>query len=185
MTDAPDDESLLERMARKDEAALRAFVARRHLRVYRFTRRLIADEARAGEVANEVFLEAWRTAGDYDFRVSVAVWLLGIAHRQIEATREPRGEDAWSSREEPPVAGEAANEDRGAARDGGGLARRMEGLSAVHREIIDLVYYHEMSVSETAVILSVTEAETRERLFAARKRLAELARSKDTDGEWP
>lgn len=186
MTEAEDDARLIERMALKDEAALRAFFARRQLRVYRFARRLIEDGAGAEDLTNEVFLEAWRTAGDYDFQASAAAWLLGIAHRRIEAARERRVEDGWSSREEANAAGAApGGGETPRARDDGGLARRMESLSAVHREIIDLVYYHEMSISETAAVLSVTEAAARERLFAARTRLVELARSNGADGKGP
>jgi RNA polymerase sigma-70 factor (ECF subfamily) len=46
-------------------------------------------------------------------------------------------------------------------------------LSAAHREIIDLVYYHGRSVDEAAAILGVPAATVKTRMFYARKRLAE------------
>jgi RNA polymerase sigma-70 factor (ECF subfamily) len=47
-------------------------------------------------------------------------------------------------------------------------------LSPEHREIIDLVYYHEKSVDEVATIIGVPAATVKTRMFYARKRLAEL-----------
>jgi RNA polymerase sigma-70 factor (ECF subfamily) len=47
-------------------------------------------------------------------------------------------------------------------------------LSPEHREIIDLVYYHEKSVDDAAQILSIPSATVKTRMFYARKKLAEL-----------
>jgi RNA polymerase sigma-70 factor, ECF subfamily len=47
-------------------------------------------------------------------------------------------------------------------------------LSPEHREIIDLVYYHEKSVEECAQILAIPAATVKTRMFYARKKLAEL-----------
>jgi RNA polymerase sigma-70 factor (ECF subfamily) len=57
------------------------------------------------------------------------------------------------------------------------LVRRcLERLSPAHREIIDLVYYHEKSVDEVAAIVCVPTATVKTRMFYARKRLAELVK---------
>jgi DNA-directed RNA polymerase specialized sigma24 family protein len=40
-----------------------------------------------------------------------------------------------------------------------------------HREIIDLVYYHEKSVKEVSVILDIPENTVKTRMFYARKKL--------------
>ena len=44
-------------------------------------------------------------------------------------------------------------------------------LSPEHREIIDLVYYHEKSVDDAADILSIPRATVKTRMFYARKKL--------------
>ena len=46
-------------------------------------------------------------------------------------------------------------------------------LSAEHREVIDLVYYHEQSVDEAAHILGIPAATVKTRMFYARKNLGE------------
>ena len=47
-------------------------------------------------------------------------------------------------------------------------------LSREHREIFDLVYYHERSVDECAEILGIPAAAVKTRMLGARKQLAEL-----------
>ena len=49
-------------------------------------------------------------------------------------------------------------------------------LSLEHREIIDLVYYHEKSVEDCARILGIPAATVKTRMFYARKKLAELVK---------
>jgi RNA polymerase sigma-70 factor (ECF subfamily) len=52
--------------------------------------------------------------------------------------------------------------------------RRALRLSPEHREVIDLVYYHEKSVGEVAHILDVPPTTVKTRMFYARKKLADL-----------
>ena len=54
------------------------------------------------------------------------------------------------------------------------LRNALTKLSPEHREIIDLVYYHEKSVEDAACILSIPRATVKTRMFYARKKLAEL-----------
>ena len=54
------------------------------------------------------------------------------------------------------------------------LRRSLASLSPEHGEVIDLVYYHEKSVKETAEIVGVAEATVKTRMFYARKKLADL-----------
>jgi RNA polymerase sigma-70 factor, ECF subfamily len=56
------------------------------------------------------------------------------------------------------------------------LRRALSRLSSEHREIIDLVYYHEKSIAECADILGVSAATVKTRMFYARKQLAELVK---------
>ena len=47
-------------------------------------------------------------------------------------------------------------------------------LSPPHREVIDLVYYHEKSIDEVADIMGVPQNTVKTRMFYARKRIGEL-----------
>ena len=47
-------------------------------------------------------------------------------------------------------------------------------LSPAHREIINLVYYHEKSVEEVGAIIGIPQSTVKTRMFYARKQLADL-----------
>jgi RNA polymerase sigma-70 factor (ECF subfamily) len=50
-------------------------------------------------------------------------------------------------------------------------------LSAEHRVLIDLVYYHENSFAEAAAIVGIPDNTVKTRMFCARKRLARLLKA--------
>ena len=50
----------------------------------------------------------------------------------------------------------------------------MAKLSPAHREIINLVYYHEKSVEEAGEIIGLPQSTVKTRMFDARKQLADL-----------
>jgi RNA polymerase sigma-70 factor (ECF subfamily) len=64
------------------------------------------------------------------------------------------------------------------------LRKCLTSLSPEHREIVDLVYYHEKSV-EVAEIVGIPENTVKTRLFYARKKLAELLKTAGIERGWP
>jgi RNA polymerase sigma-70 factor (ECF subfamily) len=68
---------------------------------------------------------------------------------------------------------------------GAALRKCLSALSTEHREIIDLVYYHEKSVEEVAKIVDIPENTVKTRLFYARKKLAGLLKSAGVERGWP
>lgn len=71
-------------------------------------------------------------------------------------------------------------------KDTGDVLRKcLEGLSPDHREIVDLVYYHEKSVEEVAHIVGIPENTVKTRLFYARKKLADLLQAAGVQRGWP
>jgi RNA polymerase sigma-70 factor (ECF subfamily) len=60
-------------------------------------------------------------------------------------------------------------------KDGCAMMRAcIDQLSLEHREIIDLIYYHEKSVEGVAVILQVPKNTVKTRTYYVRKRMAQL-----------
>ena len=173
MNSAADDRQLLERIAARDQTALRALYARHQARVFRFVLRLVKQEAIAEELTNEVFLEAWRNAGTFEGKASASTWLLSIAHHRAVSSQRKRPEQAWNEEtaaeiadtdDDPEVVAQKADKSVQ-------LRRAMDQLSPVHREIIDLVYYHEMSIAEVSEVVRIPENTVKTRMFYARRRL--------------
>jgi RNA polymerase sigma-70 factor (ECF subfamily) len=55
-------------------------------------------------------------------------------------------------------------------------------LSPAHREIINLVYYHEKSVEEAGAIIGIPQSTVKTRMFYARKQLADLLKGAGVEG---
>ena len=169
------DDVLIGRIATGDRLAMQVLFARHHVRVYRFVLRLVRDESVAEDLISEVFLDVWRQAGRFEGRSQVSTWLLAIARfKALSALRrrpdEELDDETAEAIEDPSDDPEVALEkkDKGAA-----LRKCLQGLSAEHREIIDLVYYHEKSIEDCALILGIPAATVKTRMFYARKKLAE------------
>ena len=60
----------------------------------------------------------------------------------------------------------------------------LKQLSPAHREIIDLVYYHERSIGDVANIIGVPVNAVKTRMFYARKRIAELMAARGIEPTW-
>src|SRR5271154_416465 len=149
---APSDEILIGSIARGDRLAMQVLFARHHVRIYRFVLRLMRDEMAAEDVISEVFLDVWRQANRFEGRSAVSTWLIAIARfKALSMLRKRREEglddETAQSIEEPGDDPELAltKLDKGAK-----LRKCLASLSPEHREIIDLVYYHEKSVEEVA-----------------------------------
>jgi RNA polymerase sigma factor (sigma-70 family) len=73
------DDTLLAAMAAGDANAAAAFVRRFQRPVYGLAVTMLHDRALAEDLAQDVFVKAWRNAAGYDVRRgSVVSWLLGI-----------------------------------------------------------------------------------------------------------
>ena len=74
------DNDLLHAVAGKDEAALAAIYDRYRLILFGLILRILHDRAEAEDVLQEVFLQIWRRAGDFDeARGRAFTWLVTIA----------------------------------------------------------------------------------------------------------
>src|SRR6266700_580030 len=126
-------------------------------------------------------------AGKFEARSQVSTWLLAIArYKALSALRRRPDEELD---DETAAAIEDQGDDPEVAmqkKDTGAVLRQcMTKLSAEHREIIDLVYYHEKSVEEVAKIVGVPENTVKTRMFYARKRLGELLKAAGVERGWP
>ena len=184
---ATSDEVLIGRIASGDRLAMQVLYARHHVRVFRFTLRFVRNEATAEDLISEVFLDVWRQAGKFEGRSAVSTWLLAIARFKALSVMRRRPEEELDEQTADAIEDEGDNPEVAAQKKDKGEALRkcMTALSPEHREIIDLVYYHEKSVEEVAQIVGIPEATVKTRMFYARKRLGELLKAAGSDRGWP
>ena len=171
------DEILIEEIAAGSKPAMHALFARHRTYVYRWLLRFVSSETLAEDLLSEVFLDVWRQAARFQRRSSVSTWLLSIARHKALSARRRRTEGAELDEKIETTIADPANDPEVALqeKDRGELVRRaLMQLSPEHREVIDLVYYHEKSVDEVAHILDVPSATVKTRMFYARKKLADV-----------
>jgi RNA polymerase sigma-70 factor (ECF subfamily) len=171
------DEILVEQIAAGSKPAMHALFARHRTYVYSWLIRFVSSETLAEDLLSEVFLDVWRQAARFQRRSSVSTWLLSIARHKALSARRRRTEGAELDEKIETTIADPANDPEVALqeKDRGGLVRRaLMQLSPEHREVIDLVYYHEKSVDEVAHILDVPSATVKTRMFYARKKLADV-----------
>ena len=184
---ATSDEELIGRIASGDRLAMQVLFARHHVRMYRFVLRLVRNEATAEDLISEVFLDVWRQAGKFEGRSAVSTWMLSIARFKALSALRRRPEAELDDETAERIEDEADDPETALAKkDKGALLRKaLSGLSTEHREIIDLVYYHEKSVEEVAGIVGIPAATVKTRMFYARKKLSELLKEQGIDRGWP
>ena len=181
------DEVLIARIAGGDRLAMQVLFARHHVRVYRFVLRLVRNDATAEDLISEVFLDIWRQAGKFEGRAAVSTWMLGIARFKALSVMRKRQDTELDDETAERIEDQADDPETALAKkDKGALLRQcLTALSAEHREIVDLVYYHEKSVEEVAGIVGIPEATVKTRMFYARKKLSELMKERGIDRGWP
>lgn len=182
-----DDRALLARIAASDESAMRVLFVRHHGRVLGFVKRMIRSEAMAEEVANEVFLQVWRAAGSFQDRASPLTWILSIAHKRTLNVLRKRFEANWNEDEAIEIADQGDDPEVTAQKaDKSEILRKcFQALPPIYREIIDLVYYHELSIKDVSEVLGVPDGTVKTRLFNARKRLEVMLKDAGVDRGWP
>jgi RNA polymerase sigma-70 factor, ECF subfamily len=182
---ATSDEALIARIASGDRLAMQVLFARHHVRIYRFVLRLVRDQWKAEDLISEVFLDVWRQADRFEGRSTVSTWLLAIARFKALSALRRKPEAALDEDAALEIQDLADNpevtlekKDRSAV-----IRKCLMELSAEHREIIDLVYYHEKSVEEAAKIAGIPENTVKTRMFYARKKLAEMLKAAGLEQE--
>src|SRR5262249_22289442 len=170
------DELLIKAVAAGDRSAIRGLYARHHAKVFRFILRMVGNEATAEDVLAEVFFDAWRQAERFEGRSQVSTWLLAIARnkalsamrsRRVDQLDDAYAETIEDETDDPETALERKNTTA--------LVQRcLKNLSPAHREVIDLVYYHEKSMQEISDIVGIPVGTVKTRMFCARKQLAVL-----------
>jgi RNA polymerase sigma-70 factor (ECF subfamily) len=170
---------LVQRVARKDERAMRVLFARQHRRIFLFLVRIVRDQTLAEDVVSEVFLDVWCKAETFRGESSVSTWLLAIARNKALTTLARRSEVGLDDKMVATLVDPDADPERALQQKDRSkmLGQCLAQLSPEHGQIISLVYYREKSIREVAEIVGVPEPTVKTRMFYARRRIAELMKA--------
>ncbi len=152
--------ALLRRCGQADQTAFAELYDRTSSRVFGLVLRVLQDPGYAEETTQEVYLQIWRTAANFDStRGSAMTWLMTLAHRR--AVDRVRAEQAHTLRESAYGARAGDNEFDQVVEE---VERRAEqravlaglaDLTETQREAISLAYYGGRTYAEVAAHLGV------------------------------
>jgi len=159
----------LEKVSRGDEEAFRELYDQTHKKVYFYLYRLVHGKQTAEDILVETFTEVWKCAKKFKGRSRVTTWMMGIARNLAmnELGKFRKHEDI----EDCPdlsngVIPDAEPMDRQRL-----IKEAMSRLSIKHQEILDLVFFHEMTYREVSQMLDIPVSTVKTRVFYAKETL--------------
>ncbi len=152
--------ALIRRVAVGDRAAFSDLYDLMSSRMFGLIRRVLVDRDLSEEVLQEVFLEVWRTADDFDAdRGQGRSWLLTIAHRRavdrVRATRASVDRDVRVGIRDTPVDFDAVAEQAELTIDAERVTGALARIPESQREAIVLAYFGGYHQSEIAALTGV------------------------------
>ena len=169
------DEKLLQRAARGDEAAFLALYERHRATVFRFAYRMLGSAAVAEEITHDCFLSLVRRPRAFDpSRASLRTYLYAaVRNLAAKHLRRHGGEFPVEELEEEPATAEREGPlrmllDAELSRE---VQRAVAALPPLQREVVVLVEYEELTLSETAAVVGADVGTVKSRLHRARVRL--------------
>lgn len=173
---------LFVRAAAGDEVAFAGLYDATAARVYGLALRIVRNQAQAEEVAQEAFVEIWRTSARFDAKRGSAIsWILLVTH--AAAVNRVRSAQASTSREEKYhrqttrnnlVRPDATHDLVNATFEATRVRRALSCLSLVQREAVELAYFDGCTHSELAVRLNIPLGTAKSRIRDGLIRLREL-----------
>jgi RNA polymerase sigma-70 factor (ECF subfamily) len=173
-------DDLLALISRGDQKAFAAFYDQTCRRTLGLICRVLKDPAQSEEVAQEVYLELWQHAAQFDSNKSPSLsWLFTIAHRRaidrVRASQASRNRDIAVGIRNTPHPFDHVTETIETSMEYQDARRALTRLHPKHRAVIELTYDHHLTRAETAERLGIpvgtVKTNLRDGLIALRREL--------------
>jgi RNA polymerase sigma-70 factor (ECF subfamily) len=177
-TEKPDgddpDLALIQAIAQRDEQALEALYAHHWRTLLAYLFQQLGDHHLAEEVLQDVMLAVWKGAPGFRGECRVRTWLMAIARRRAVTARQRCASSALPFDENifPDGLRILPNQLHPTAHDD--VLSALDQLPCAEREVIILIFYHDLSGSEVALVMGIPEGTVRSRLRRAKGRLNKL-----------
>ena len=166
------DQALMERIVGRDLRAFEALYRIYHPRLDRFLGLVTARPTIVEEALNDTMLVVWRRAASYSGGCKVSTWIFAIAYRTVLKALRTQDEPVDAA-----TIDELASEDIGPEQEAirqqtlSTLASALDTLSAEHRAVLVLTYFHDLPYAEIARIVECPVDTVKTRMFHGRRRL--------------
>lgn len=170
-----DEQALFERVVARDVNAFERLYRLYQPRLDRFLTNLLRRPELVEEVLDDTMVAVWQTAANFRGASKLSTWMFAIAYRKALKARarwpQPVEDSQWDTREDP---GPKPDEELDHQRLHESLRSAMEQLSADHRAVVDLTYFHGLGYREIADIMDCPVDTVKTRMFHARRRLKQV-----------
>jgi len=170
-----DDADLIAAIGRGDETAMAEVVRSHRSAVFAFARRLINDDARADEIAQDVFLRLWERWDRYDRdRAPLRSFLMALTHsRSLDVARSDSARRRRERRdaEQPAEVGHGPEAQIMTTELEGLVRAALDRLTEAERRAVELAYFDGHSYRRVAELLGEPEGTVKARI---RRTLAKL-----------
>jgi RNA polymerase sigma-70 factor (ECF subfamily) len=163
---------LIERVAQRDRRAFEVLYRLYQPRLTRFLGNLLRSPQLVEEVLNDTMMVLWRRPEGFNGASKLSTWVFGIAYRKALKTLKRRQDAAYDPRADRRESFEPGPEQlMGNKQVQRVLLEAMARLSADHRAVVDLTYFHEIGYREIAEIMDCPVDTVKTRMFHARRHL--------------
>jgi RNA polymerase sigma-70 factor, ECF subfamily len=171
------DAATLAACQRGEPLALRRFVLCYQGLVFAFFSRTTGRGAHVEDLAQDLFIRAYRALPRFEVRegVRVSTWLLKIAVRLVQDARKRRRATLVPLTEHLPATHDCTPEDERRRLEMARAFERAAGeLSEEQRVVFVLAHFHDLSMADIAAMTNAPEGTVKTRLFRAHERLRKL-----------
>lgn len=181
MEQSPDDFQLVEAFRKGDEKAFEEIVRRYQRQVANIIYLTLGNREEVDDLSQEVFIRVYRSLGRFQFDASLYSWIYRIVVNlcidevrrkkirkavSLEFFTERRLEGEKRSKEHATASDDMLKEEKKRI-----IVDALQRLSPVHRTVIVLREYEDMSYEEIAKTLHISAQAVKSRIFRAREEL--------------
>lgn len=163
---------LIGKVSKKDAKAFETLYEITSQSVFFYLFRLLQNRETAEDIHVEVYTQVWKNAGTFQGKSRVKTWIFGIARNL--AFNEMRREKIRRTQDLNETLGDEktqrAYQDFAQQQH---VQKAMSKVSVKHSEILDLVFYHDLSYQEISQLLNIPENTVKTRVYYAKAALKE------------
>ena len=174
-----DEQDLIARARRRDEAAIRTIVRQNNRRLFRVARSILKDDWEAEDAVQEAYVRGFSRLSEFEGRSSLSTWLTRIVDNEsLGRLRKRRPAADFNDVERSdngqlvpfPLAAPQLDPERAMAQTqlNNVLEKAIDALPDVYRVVLVARVIEEMSVEETATLFDLEPATVKTRLHRAR-----------------
>lgn len=166
--DLLNDNELMKRIAKGDVKAFETLYRSTSNKIFFYLLRFLKSRESAEDIHVEVYTQVWKSAKNFKGKSRARTWIYGIARNLALNQLRKRGNRQMLQFSET-IKDNKSTSVFDAFDRHQHIQKALSTLSAKHREVMDLVFFHEMTYQEVAGILGVPENTVKTRMFYAKE----------------